>query len=610
MDDGQIYCKRSDVKCILRHLDRELAAVGATRGEGSDVKSVVRLLRGTESGNSESPNWDDLALTCQLPGINAASHVLGIDVGDIDSASRQFHELSRKVEELHNSILQVNDAGTELVLLRRCADSCKISHLLRAAGLHVDSEALSKFDKSLATCLERIVMSEMDDAAHTQASIGVKEGGLGLRRAADIALPAFISSRCQARPFIQRLGQVSAYSDILPAGILEEFDAELQLAVERFTARLSVSGGRRALDAIDNAKAHYEAKAVSLFSGTKADKRPSHQDFAQNFITEAGCEDPEFESYDGHLQHDLCVIWDDTRMDELSASLEKARRWTDSRRIRDLRDPSTSHDWMWSLNPAHGPIIPNDELITCIKIRLGVNFLDDEMLCPSCGKQILDRKCNHALCCASAESTRGHYRVRDIVLTLASTVDASSCAEAPGLIPSAPLLRPADVFTRAAIPGCQAALDIGISSPDASRAGPDCCESMRKKKLGDYDPYFPELSAQLIRYVPMTFSTYGRMHEDTVRIIFTMATLAAKKFGTNDARRIYRRTVQSLGVALWRWAANMIHSCMPRMDEETLALLFGGDPALAAPGADPASDAAAAAARTLVQDEGLGVLAA
>eukprot|EP00969_Alexandrium_andersonii_P005196 226218-Alexandrium_andersonii.AAC.1 len=65
----------------------------------------------------------------------------------------------------------------------------------------------------------------------------------------------------------------------------------------------------------------------------------------------------------------------------------------------------------------------------------------------------MDRECRHAPCCALGAGTRGHNRVRDAVHLLAALADSSACAEAVGLFPSAPDLRPVNVLTSAAIPG-------------------------------------------------------------------------------------------------------------------------------------------------------------
>ena len=244
------------------------------------------------------------------------------------------------------------------------------------------------------------------------------------------------------------------------------------------------------------------------------------------------------------------------------------------------------------LNLAHSPVIPASEFTICLRIRLGAHFLEECMICPACGTQILERTCAHAFCCAPGESTKGHYKARDEVLNLCHLSDASAVIEAPELIPSAPTLRPADILTSAAIPGCRAALDIGICSPDASGANDDCCESMRRRKLDVYASYLHELGFQGIRYVPMIFSCYGRLHPETAHIISYLAGQAAKRFGINDASALERRCRAALGVAIWRRAAAMIYHCLPPLSPECAALLFGE----ASDDLSPSSAAAAAAA--------------
>ena len=156
--------------------------------------------------------------------------------------------------------------------------------------------------------------------------------------------------------------------------------------------------------------------------------------------------------------------------------LERCGRWGDARRLRELRNLSVSHDWLWALNSCHGPVVPRNEFLTAVRVRLGAPSVDADMTCPRCERAILDKGCMHALVCAGPEATRGYYAVRDAVLQLAHLADPSAEAETPELIPSAPTLRPPDIFTSAAVSGCWAALDIGVTSPEASGAGEDCCE--------------------------------------------------------------------------------------------------------------------------------------
>ena len=81
MDDGQVLCRPGDADNILIHLDRELAKIGASRGEGSDVKSIARIL-GSEQAVRELKDWPSpqVARTCKCPNANSDAHILGIDL--------------------------------------------------------------------------------------------------------------------------------------------------------------------------------------------------------------------------------------------------------------------------------------------------------------------------------------------------------------------------------------------------------------------------------------------------------------------------------------------------------------------------------------------------
>ena len=140
------------------------------------------------------------------------------------------------------------------------------------------------------------------------------------------------------------------------------------------------------------------------------------------------------------------------------------------------------HDWRWAFNPAHGATVAAGDFAMGLRIRLGAYLTEEPTLCQRCGKEILERTATHGLCCAAPEGTHGHYGARDKVFDLVQLADPTATTEVPELIPSNPALRPADIYTEAAIPGTRAALDIGICSPDASGAGLDCCESMHKRK--------------------------------------------------------------------------------------------------------------------------------
>ena len=133
----------------------------------------------------------------------------------------------------------------------------------------------------------------------------------------------------------------------------------------------------------------------------------------------------------------------------------------DVNRLSELRHESTSHDWVCCINPVHSPVIEPDLYLTAIKLRIGVPLFGESFECFRCKLKDMDIFGYHALCCAKGESTRGHNSVRDSILELVHLADPSAEIEIQNLFPDAPTLRPADIFTIAALPGRTAALDIG-----------------------------------------------------------------------------------------------------------------------------------------------------
>ena len=87
------------------------------------------------------------------------------------------------------SLLPAHDA---LILLKSSFSAPKIMHTLRSSPCHVD-ETLHKFDDLLRTGLENITNLSISDIQWIQASLPVSTGGLGVRRVASLALPAFMA---------------------------------------------------------------------------------------------------------------------------------------------------------------------------------------------------------------------------------------------------------------------------------------------------------------------------------------------------------------------------------------------------------------------------------
>ena len=162
---------------------------------------------------------------------------------------------------------------------------------------------------------------------------------------------------------------------------------------------------------------------------------------------------------------------------------------------------------------------------------------------------------------------------------LAQSADASAETEVEGLCPDAPALRPADIYTISAQTGWKSAIDIGVTSPHAQYAGEDCCEAMKRRKLDFYGAHLQALHDSGIQYIPAVYSTCGREHPATTRVLETLARRAARKHGLRDYSALLRAARANIGVALVRRHASMILATLAqrRGDAKALMQCRGGD---------------------------------
>jgi len=102
-------------------------------------------------------------------------------------------DLSRAIDRL--KLLPAHDA---LVLLRACFGAPKVTHILRCAPCN-DHVALAEFDNLLKTGVSLISNSNLTGLQMLQASLPVRDGGLGIRSVASLALSAFLASAASTR---------------------------------------------------------------------------------------------------------------------------------------------------------------------------------------------------------------------------------------------------------------------------------------------------------------------------------------------------------------------------------------------------------------------------
>ena len=105
-----------------------------------------------------------------------------------DAWSVRLADLSRAADRLH--LISAQDA---LVFLRASFGSPRVQHLMRCSP-SVDHTALQKYDSILRSAICKITNCSHTDNQWLQASLPVRDGGLGIRRVSSLALPAFLAS--------------------------------------------------------------------------------------------------------------------------------------------------------------------------------------------------------------------------------------------------------------------------------------------------------------------------------------------------------------------------------------------------------------------------------
>lgn len=104
--------------------------------------------------------------------------------------------MDKKVGEISllTSRLPHLQGHSALFLLKSCLSMPKLVYLLRCSPTWKANSQLEKFDNTLREALEAILNVKLDDTTWAQASLPVPRGGLGVRSARDLSVPAFLAS--------------------------------------------------------------------------------------------------------------------------------------------------------------------------------------------------------------------------------------------------------------------------------------------------------------------------------------------------------------------------------------------------------------------------------
>jgi hypothetical protein len=113
---------------------------------------------------------------------------IGTNQGTDLVLSQKLNELKRLTDRL--KVLCAHDA---FYLLKNCFALPKLQYVLRSAPCY-SCPILAEYDDVIRRTLQSILNISMSDVAWDQATLPVSNGGLGIRSATDVALPAFLAS--------------------------------------------------------------------------------------------------------------------------------------------------------------------------------------------------------------------------------------------------------------------------------------------------------------------------------------------------------------------------------------------------------------------------------
>ena len=120
------------------------------------------------------------------------SELLGAPIGD-ETAVNTVLSSKLAVFNLLASRLKSLNAHDGLFLLKNCFSIPKLLYLLRCSACY-KSSLLAEYDDVIRQTLNVILNIDLSDVIWKQATLPVSSGGLGIRLAVDLALPAFLSS--------------------------------------------------------------------------------------------------------------------------------------------------------------------------------------------------------------------------------------------------------------------------------------------------------------------------------------------------------------------------------------------------------------------------------
>ena len=527
---------------------------------------------------------------------------LGVACGSGKYRVKEFNERATTLTHMDKKLRVIEDTQIELTLARTALGVAKVNHLQRINGdvYLEDQDCLKRMDRVQMDMLKRVVPN-MDEDSVYQATLGQSLGGLGWRLASDVALGAALAGHITALPKVRIMAWDMQRAGLLNAGVItEHLERRISGMQEKFEASLQEPDRGRGHAYIEKAKQRAEDAWKKIRKGDLSPEpralRVQYLDLVEDkerkdLLTqdiddarEKGQEldgliaQAEDETRGGaqRVQQELNGLVDGKRLPDLLKNLKRRGKYAQLRRLKQLANRYTSHQWIYNNDPQKGTVLCEEDYLINMQKRLGAPLLETSLKCSKC-RGVVDTEGWHCETCGcSPAATKGHYGVVGAFVDLFRCSDAGTEVEVSNLIPGSKR-RPGDIVTTAAMPTYRGALDVTVVSPEAGHAGEDPLESAYIRKFKSYAEEIPEMKAGGTDFRPLVLSSDGAPHLQVIRTLKYAADQAARKKGLSAGTRagLVKRTMHEVTVQILRRRAAMYRECLPDYKERHHHYLYG-----------------------------------
>ena len=500
LDDGVLAGDLQVVSQAVREVEERAASIGLRLNLAkSEAVAVGRTRDHHMHGALPAPLVVDPATG--VSRVHRNFELLGAPIGDGRYCAAQTADRGRQAGELLDAIASLEDPQVALRLLRSCAGYARVTHSMRCTPPDDHLEGMQSFDEGVRGCFSAFTGIHPDTEQWSQAGLGLKHGGLGLRPSALHAPAAYLASVGASAAACAQLdanfAPPAVLGDPLVADALQSLNRGLPAGARLSVAAALSSRQRHLSQALDEAVlARRTARASLVDRATIASEaEPGARAF---LVATPG----------GPMRMEPCVF------------------------------------------------------ISELRTRLCVPDSHADVWCPFCDG-VMDRFSHHAaMCAAGGERVLRHNAARNVVFRWAERAGLSPELERPGLLlPQRPgdshlgRRRPADVYLPA-LAVVPAALDLAVTPPRRTdnlialgTVGGGSAAAAYAATKAAHMGTARECAAHGIRFVPLVAETTGAWDPAAVVVLKRIARAAAAREG-GDVVALHAEFLQELSVTI------------------------------------------------------------